>query len=62
VVISHAKLEPSLRDVKAGDYLQFLRSGYFMADSKDHSEGHPVFQPHRPLKDSWRKEIREKQG
>jgi len=55
VVLHGAKMEPSLRDAKAGEYLQFIRNGYFMADSKDHSAEHPVFNRTVTLKDSWSK-------
>ncbi|MEA5031433.1 MAG: glutamine--tRNA ligase/YqeY domain fusion protein [Sphaerochaeta sp.] len=55
VVLRRAKMEPSLRDAKAGEYLQFIRNGYFMADSKDHSAAHPVFNRTVTLKDSWSK-------
>lgn len=55
VVLHSAKMEPSLRDAKAGEYLQFIRNGYFMADSVDHSADHPVFNRTVTLKDSWSK-------
>jgi len=55
VVIDRCKLEPSLREAKAGEYLQFMRSGYFMADSVDHTPQHPVFNRTVTLKDSWAK-------
>ncbi len=40
--------------MKAGDYLQFQRIGYFMADV-DSKESHPVFNKTVGLKDSWAK-------
>ena len=55
VVQNHCKLEPALADTKPGDYLQFMRSGYFTPDSKDHSKEHPVFNRTVTLKDSWAK-------
>ncbi|MDD3824273.1 MAG: glutamine--tRNA ligase/YqeY domain fusion protein [Sphaerochaetaceae bacterium] len=55
VVVSTAKLEPSLKDARPGEYLQFIRNGYFMADSRDHAEGKPVFNRTVTLKDSWSK-------
>lgn len=61
VVIPRAKLEPSLREAKPGEYLQFLRSGYFMADSKDHGSDHPVFNRTVTLKDSWSKKAAKQQ-
>jgi glutaminyl-tRNA synthetase len=58
VVVEHAKLEPSLRDAKPGEYLQFMRSGYYMADSKDHSSEHPVFNRTVTMRDSWSKKAK----
>ena len=33
-VVEHAKIEPALADAKAGDKFQFVRDGYYCADSK----------------------------
>lgn len=60
-VITCAKLEPSLRDAKPGDYIQFIRNGYFTPDSKDSTPSHPVFNRTVTLKDSWAK-MKEKMG
>jgi glutaminyl-tRNA synthetase len=57
LVVRNSKLEPSLRDAKPGDYLQFMRSGYFTPDSHDHSAEHPVFNRSVTLKDSWAKKL-----
>lgn len=35
VVKKHCKLEPSLKDAKAGETFQFVRMGYFCVDNKD---------------------------
>lgn len=60
VTVEHAKLEPFLREAKPGEYLQFLRNGYFMADSVDHTPDHPVFNRTVTLKDSWGKKAGKK--
>ncbi|NLV85080.1 MAG: glutamine--tRNA ligase/YqeY domain fusion protein, partial [Spirochaetales bacterium] len=57
VVIPEAKGEPALLDTHSGDYLQFIRNGYFTPDSKDHSKKHPVFNRTATLKDSWSKKL-----
>lgn len=58
VVLEHCKLEPALRDAQFGQYVQFIRNGYFMADSKDHCPDHPVFNRTVTLKDSWSKKAK----
>ena len=55
VVVQNAKLEPSLSDAKPGDYLQFIRSGYFTPDY-DSTPEHPIFNRTVTLKDSWAKQ------
>ncbi|WP_041402112.1 glutamine--tRNA ligase/YqeY domain fusion protein [Salinispira pacifica] len=59
LVTVQAKLEPSLGDAEAGSSFQFLRKGYFCADSKDHKRDHSgnsiVFNRTVQLKDSWAK-------
>jgi glutaminyl-tRNA synthetase len=56
IVIKEAYLEPSLSEAKAGEYLQFVRNGYFMADSVDHSPQKLVFNRTVTLRDSWSKQ------
>jgi glutaminyl-tRNA synthetase len=53
-VISHAKIEPSLANAKAGERFQFERLGYFCVDP-DTKPGAPVFNRTVALKDSWAK-------
>ena len=53
-IVSHGKLEPSLKDAKAGDRYQFERLGYFCADD-DSKPGAPVFNRTVALKDTWAK-------
>lgn len=51
-----AKVEPALADVEPGHVCQFERTGYFVADTKDHQAGKkPVFNRTVALKDSWAK-------
>ncbi|RNC92294.1 MAG: glutamine--tRNA ligase/YqeY domain fusion protein [Allomuricauda sp.] len=47
-------LEPSLKDLKIGDRVQFQRLGYFNVDT-DSSAEHPVFNRTVPLRDTWAK-------
>ena len=55
IVVNDAKLEPSVADAKPGDYLQFIRSGYFTPDY-DSTPEHLVFNRTVTLKDSWAKQ------
>jgi glutaminyl-tRNA synthetase len=50
-----AMVEPSLAQARCDDKFQFERHGYFVADRKDHSTAHPVFNRAVGLKDSWGK-------
>lgn len=50
-----ARVEPSLAQAMPGDRFQFERTGYFIADSIDHTEERPVFNRIVPLRDSWKK-------
>ena len=59
-VIPHAKLEPSLKSVSAGEKFQFERLGYFAADP-DSKPGRPVFNRAVSLKDTWAKEAQKGQ-
>ncbi len=47
-------LEPALAKAKPGDKFQFLRSGFFCADSKDSTKEHLVFNRVVSLKSSYR--------
>ncbi|MCA9054996.1 MAG: glutamine--tRNA ligase/YqeY domain fusion protein, partial [Planctomycetaceae bacterium] len=49
------KLEPSLKDAKAGEPVQFERLGYFVPDAKDSSPDKLVFNRTVTLKDTWAK-------
>ena len=48
-------VESYAADKKAGEYLQFQRIGYFMADLDSTAE-HPVFNKTVGLKDTWAKQ------
>ncbi len=52
-IITNAKLEPEMANA-TGAY-QFLRTGYFVPDSKYSKPGHPVFNRTVSLKDSFNK-------
>ena len=53
IVLRNCKLEPSMKEFKAGDRFQFLRHGYFMLD-KDTTQDHLVFNRIVPLKSSYK--------
>ncbi|MDT4763299.1 glutamine--tRNA ligase/YqeY domain fusion protein [Sphaerochaeta sp. PS] len=55
VIVPDAKAEPEILKARRGDYLQFIRNGYFTLESKESTEGHPVFNRTVTLKDSWAK-------
>ncbi len=48
-------LEPSLKEAKAGEPVQFERLGYFCVDSKDSSPENLVFNRTVSLRDTWAK-------
>ncbi|RLB97585.1 MAG: glutamine--tRNA ligase [Deltaproteobacteria bacterium] len=52
-IISNALVEPALAEAKAGDFVQFLRIGYFCPDAKDHNPEKPVFNRTVTLRDTW---------
>ncbi len=54
-ILPEVLVEPSLRDAQPGSNFQFLRNGYFCADSRLSKPGHPVFNRTVGLKDSWSK-------
>ncbi len=57
LTIKHGKLEPWLGEPneQCGGRFQFMRQGYFVADSKDHSAEHPVYNRAVGLRDSFNK-------
>ena len=52
-VVSSAKVEPSLAEMKPGERCQFERLGYFVADEEDHDPVKPVYNRIATLRDSW---------
>jgi glutaminyl-tRNA synthetase len=55
LVTVRAKLEPSLKDARPDEKVQFERHGYFVADLVDSKPGAPVFNRAVSLRDSWAK-------
>ncbi len=53
-VMPNAKLEASLQTARPSEGFQFLRLGYFCADSKDSLPNRPVFNRSVSLKDSFK--------
>ena len=54
-ILRDCRIEPALKEAKPGDRFQFLRMGYFCADSKDFTPDSPVFNRAVTLRDSWAK-------
>ena len=54
-VLKGIKLEPSLKEAKPGQFYQFVRNGYFTADSVDSSEEKLIFNRTISLVDTWAK-------
>ena len=54
IEMKDCKLEAAFADVKPGERFQFLRHGYFCADSKDSTAEKPVFNRIVSLKSSYR--------
>jgi len=53
-ILTNCWLEPSLAEAQPGNRFQFLRQGYFCADT-DTTAGYPVFNRVVSLKDTWAK-------
>lgn len=60
-VIDNAKLEPSLASAEAHEPFQFMRQGYFCADSDDSKPGALVFNRTISLVDTWAKLQKQRQ-
>ena len=56
IVLPEAYIELEAANAKVGDYLQFIRNGYYCVDSKDSTPEHMVFNRTCTLKDSWAKQ------
>ena len=57
-VLTGCKLEKSLASATPRERYQFMRLGYFCADSRDSTPGHLVFNRTVTLKDSWAKKAK----
>ncbi len=53
-VLENCPVEPALMEARAYDSFQFMRNGYFCADSHDSREGKPVFNRIVSLKSSFK--------
>jgi glutaminyl-tRNA synthetase len=53
-VMTNCYVEDYAANLKPGEYLQFQRIGYFMADP-DGDASHPVYNKTVGLKDTWKK-------
>jgi len=53
-ILENCKVEASLADAQPADRFQFMRTGYFCADSRDSSPEHLVFNRAVSLKDSFK--------
>ena len=53
-ILEHCKAEPALRGAKAPDSFQFVRTGFFCADSRLNTPERPVFNRIVSLKSSFR--------
>lgn len=54
-ILRDCRVEPALEKAKPGDRFQFLRMGYFCADSKEFTPDSPVFNRAVTLRDTWAK-------
>ncbi|MCF7920057.1 MAG: glutamine--tRNA ligase/YqeY domain fusion protein [Candidatus Cloacimonetes bacterium] len=52
-ILENCPMEPALKDLKAGERIQFERIGYYCVDSKDSAPEKPVFNRTVGLKDEW---------
>ncbi len=59
-ILENCKLEPYLKDMKAGDKCQFERLGYFCVDTKYTTEEKLVFNRTVTLRDTWAKISKQK--
>ena len=54
-VVENCWIEPGLADCAPESHFQFERTGYFVADRREHSADKPVFNRTIALRDSWGK-------
>ena len=53
-ILENCMLEPALKEANSEDHFQFVRNGFFCADSKDSEPGNPVFNRIVSLKSSFK--------
>ena len=58
-ILKDCRIEPSLAEAKPSNRFQFLRMGYFCADSKDFTSDAPVFNRAVTLRDTWAKIVKQ---
>ena len=58
-ILKDCRIEPSLVEAKPSNRFQFLRMGYFCADSKDFTFEVPVFNRAVTLRDTWAKIVKQ---
>ncbi len=58
-ILRDCRIDPALEKAKPGDRFQFLRMGYFCADSKEFTPDSPVFNRAVTLRDTWAKIIKQ---
>jgi glutaminyl-tRNA synthetase len=54
-IAGNCRVEPALGDSRPGEFFQFERLGYFVADQVDSEPSKPVFNRIVTLRDSWAK-------
>ena len=54
LTVKECFLESGLKEAEPLDSFQFVRNGYFCVDSKDSTEGHPIFNRIVSLKSSFK--------
>ena len=53
-VVDNCYIEPAIDEYQPGDAFQFVRNGYFCIDTKDSTEGNPIFNRIVALKSSFK--------
>ncbi len=56
ITLENCIVEPSLTEALPGEYLQFIRNGYFVPDSVDFTKDNLIFNRTVTLRDSWSKQ------
>ncbi len=59
-ILTNCYLEPDLKKFKPGEYIQFERLGYFIADP-DSSEDNLIFNRTMTLRDNWEKILKQQE-